>query len=69
MTGSPRSFEDRYVFDHLLTLFTAISGSANGMLEVVTERYRLPDVSGQVRDLLAVEASLLSDNKATNVQP
>lgn len=57
--GSVRTFEDRYVFDHLLTLFTAISGSVNGMLEVVTERYQLPGITSQVRELLVASSSLL----------
>ncbi|HRY01701.1 MAG TPA: hypothetical protein P5256_01145 [Beijerinckiaceae bacterium] len=62
--GAPRSFEDRYVFDHLLTLFIAISGSVNGMLEVVGERYDLPEIASRVRDLLYAGADLMVSDRS-----
>lgn len=64
--GSPRSFEDRYVFDHLMVLFTAISGSVNGMLEVVSGSYQLPGIGSQVRALLGASASLLCQKGISN---
>lgn len=62
--GLPRSFEDVYVYDHLMTIFSSTSASVRRMLEVIAEGYDLAEVQAESEKLLressTVMASLLS---------
>jgi hypothetical protein len=60
--GSPRNFEETFVYNHLVTLFTAIFGSINGMLEVVGQRYAALRAMDLVRPLLKEAAGFLSES-------
>ncbi|TCL74876.1 hypothetical protein [Rhizobium sp. BK251] len=60
--GSPRNFDDSFVYNHLITLFTAIFGSINGMLEVVGQRYATLKTMELVLPLLKEAAGLLSES-------
>lgn len=61
-SGVPRTFEDRFVYDHLIILFTTIFGSVNGMLEVIGQRYTTLKTMDLVLPLLKEAAVILSES-------